>query len=286
MGVSLPLVSTRQHRGVQVDWLWLFALIGGLVIGFWMGSKATAEGVKPGVLQLAQTQAYDRNNYLRILRRELANHLMQRDADAFARLYEKLHYDLMRYEKFSKEALAGEFRGLVERFPQYDDFDLIGTREHVLYPDAFGMNDDEDVGEHFRSIVRFQALSAKLDESWSRFKATSEDDLKHLHEYARGVRDAKFKKRLKAAIDFYYLTIGRDKLGEPLETRDFSVVPVSHVAEIRYGVHFKDTDEYGLYGAFHGDRPEPFVHYYRTDSLFENETPLMMLRDIDYGPPA
>jgi len=263
-----------------VDWWWLVALVAGLVLGFWIGAKLATEGFKPGVRELARTQAYDRNNYLRVLRRELANHLMQRDADGFARLYEKLHYDLVRYDKFSREALAGEFRALIERFPQYDDFDLIGTREHVVYPDAFGLNDDEDVGEHFRSIVRFQALNAKLDETWSHFKATSEDDLKHLHEYARGVRDAKFKKRMKAAIDFYYLARGEER--DSFEARDFSVVRVTHVAEIRYGVHFKDTDEYGLYGAFHGDRAEPFEHYYRTDSAFENETPLMMLRDVDY----
>ena len=110
-------------------------------LGFWIGGKATTEGVKPGLQQLARTQAYDRNNYLPILPRELANHLMQRDPEAFARLYEKLHYDIDRYKSFAKDALLGEFRALIERFPQYDDFDLIGTRQHMRYPDAFGMND-------------------------------------------------------------------------------------------------------------------------------------------------
>lgn len=264
-----------------MDWLWLLALVGGIVIGFWLGSKATAEGVKPGVQQLARTQAYDRNNYLRILRRELSNHLMQRDAEAFARLYEKLHYDIERYKTFAKDALVGELRALVERYPQYDDFDLIGTREHVLYPDAFGINGDDDVSDHFRAIVRFQALNAKLDDAWSGFRATSEDDLKHLHEYAARVRDAKFKRRLRAAINQFYLARGEDK--DAFEMRDFSVVRVSHIAEIRYGVHFKDTDEYGLFGSFHGDRAEPYEHYYRSDALFQEQTALVALPSIDYS---
>lgn len=266
-----------------MEWLWLPVLLVGVVLGFWLGARAAAEGVKPGIQQLARTQAYDRNNYLRILRRELANHLMQRDPAMFERLYEKLHYDIARYDTFSKDGLAGEFRALVERFPQYDDFDLIGTRQHVLYPDAFGIHDDEDASEHFRAIVRFQALNAKLDDAWSQFKATSEDDLKHLHDYARDVRDAKFKKRLKSAIDLFYFARGEDR--DSFETRDFSVVRVSHIAEIRYGVHFKDTDEYGLYGSFHGDRAEPYESYYRTNMMFEDETPLMGWRDIDYQPP-
>lgn len=265
-----------------MEWLWLLALLAGGVLGFWLGAKGAAEGAKPVIQRFAETQAYDRNNYLRILRRELANHLMQRDSASFARLYEKLHYDIAKYDTFSKEALAGELRALVERFPQYDDFDLVGTRQHVLYPDALSIHDDDDVGEHFRSIVRFQALSAKLDPAWSRFKSTSEDDLKHLQDYARDVRDAKFKKRLKAAIDTFYLARGEER--DSFETRDFSVVRVSHIAEIRYGVHFKDTDEYGLYGAFHGDRAEPFEHFYRSNMMFTDEASLTGLREIDYQP--
>lgn len=265
-----------------MEWLWLLALLVGVVFGFWLGAKGAIEGAKPGLERLAETQAYDRNNYLRILRRELANHLMQRDAGSFARFYEKLHDDIGRYDTFSKEALAGEFRALVERFPQYDDFDLIGTRQHVLYPDALSIHDDDDVREHFRTIVRFQALNAKLDNAWSRFRATSEDDLNHLREYARDVRDTKFKRRLKATIDLFDLARGEDR--DAFETRDFSVVRVSHFAEMRYGVHFKDTDEYGLYGAFYGDRVEPYEHYYRSNILFEEETPLVGLRQIDYQP--
>jgi hypothetical protein len=265
-----------------VEWLWLPALLAGVVFGFWFGAKAAMEGAKPDIEQLAETQAYDRNNYLRILRRELANHLVQRDANSFERLYEKLHHDIARYETFSKEALAGEFRALVERFPQYDDFDLIGTRQHVLYPDALSSHDDDDVREHFRSIVRFQALNAKLDNAWSRFRATSEDDLNHLRKYACEVQDIKFRKRLKSAIDLFYLARGEDR--DAFETRDFSVVRVSHIAEVRYGVHFKDTDEYGLYGAFYGDKPEPYESYYRSDRMFEDEGSLRGFQEIDYQP--
>jgi hypothetical protein len=69
---------------------------------------------------------------------------MQRDPAAFERLYGRVSEEVAGYAKFSKEGLLAEFRALCERYPQYSDFDFIGTREHVLYPDAFDRADDEN----------------------------------------------------------------------------------------------------------------------------------------------
>jgi hypothetical protein len=86
---------------------------------------------------------------------------------------------------------------------------------------------------------------------------------------------------LKNAIDeFYAYRRGKDNglaLGaeEALyETATFSVCRVPHFAEVRYGVHFKDTDEFGLYGMFVFDEPdkEPHSHFHRSDAGFEKES--------------
>jgi hypothetical protein len=52
-----------------------------------------------------------------------------------------------------------------------------------------------------------------------------------------------------------------------------------HLAESRYGFHFKDTDEFALYGMFHADgRDRPYESFYRSDANFEAEIYIDHLR--------
>lgn len=163
---------------------------------------------------------------------------------------------------------------------------MVGTRDHVLYADGLSMNSYDEVERHFRDIIRFQALQIALNENWGainwgRTSATSGDDLAHLEKYVQRFKDTRFKNRLKNAIDeFYAYRRGKDNglaLGaeEALyETATFSVCRVPHFAEVRYGIHFKDTDEFGLYGMFVFDEPdkEPHSHFHRSDAGFEKES--------------
>jgi hypothetical protein len=55
------------------------------------------------------------------------------------------------------------------------------------------------------------------------------------------------------------------------ETSTLSLRRVDHIAEVRYGVHFKDTNEFGLYGAFYADDGKVFRSYYRSDANFEKQ---------------
>jgi hypothetical protein len=71
---------------------------------------------------------------------------------------------------------------------------------------------------------------------------------------------------------------------EPLyETATFSVRQVPHFAEIRYGVHFNNTDESGLYTVFYGDRDDPYIGFYRSDAGFTKE---INLDDIPIDEPV
>lgn len=267
---KIGLVS-RRIWGVKMSWPWILAIVVALIAGFWLGSWGASLSIRDAARQMLRTQAIDRNNYLRVLRRELANHLMQRDAVAYERLYERVSDEVAKYSTFSKEGLRAEARAIAERYPQYGDFDMVGTREHVLYPDAMDWNDDESVSEHFRNIVRFQAANALLDENWKYFHAVSEDDRKHLHEYVQRVLDSRLRRKLRRAIEIYYRYRG-DELN--FENDEFSVVWVSHIAEARQGVHFKRTDEYGLHWVF-----DDHSGYYASDSTFQMERRLNTVRD-------
>jgi hypothetical protein len=56
------------------------------------------------------------------------------------------------------------------------------------------------------------------------------------------------------------------------ETSILAVRHVYHVPDDRYGFHFKDTNEFGLYGIFYADdRDKPFETFHRSDANFEAE---------------
>jgi hypothetical protein len=45
-------------------------------------------------------------------------------------------------------------------------------------------------------------------------------------------------------------------------------------ADVRYGIHLKQTDEYGVYSFFVHDDGKVSSRYARSDATFENETGL------------
>jgi hypothetical protein len=77
---------------------------------------------------------------------------------------------------------------------------------------------------------------------------------------------------------------------EPLyETTTFSVCRVPHIFELHYGVHFKDTDEFGLYTILVDkecyDEPgkKPFIDFVRSNANFDEKT---YLDDIGIDEPV
>jgi SAM-dependent methyltransferase len=147
----------------------------------------------------------------------------------------------------------------------------------VLYADALIISPLEDIEEHYLNLVRFHALQRVLDEGWKfRGDATSDRDLEHLQKYVEKIKDTKFRQRLLAAVDqfFTHRTDNRLSAEGPLayETNALAVFYVHHFAENRYGFHFKDTDEFGLYGSFYDDsRDKTYQSLYRSDRKFEAE---------------
>jgi hypothetical protein len=272
--------DTETMHDLTVHWGWLVgAAIVGLVAGFVLALRAAASAVKPVNDRLLRDSATDRNLLLNVLRRELANWMIRRNPDRYLLVYGKAHTIAAAVSNCTSNERQLRLSLLCIKYPIYQEFDLLSTREHVLYSDAFAGRSYDDVQEHYINIVEFQALLiASGDPFWSGEAATSDDDLMHLKDYVRKVKDTRFHDRLNRAIIEYdnhcynlWSEEGR-KSGEALyETDAFRVWQVSHFAETRYGVHFKDTNEFGLYGRFHGDRDEPYTSFYRSDRRFQEE---------------
>lgn len=265
-----------------MDWFWL---AGAALVGFYAGSslRRRAPRQQPALNELALNMASDRELMLSTFRRELANYMVRADPDRFLRLYHKARAaeaSIGSTDKADREAM---FTLIAKKYPMYEDFDLVGTREHVLYADALSISQLEDIEEHYLNLVKFHALQRMLDESW-RFRgdATSDRDLEHLQKYVEKIKDTKFRQRLLAAVDQFFAHRPGNRLTDgPLayETNALAVFYVHHLAENRYGFHFKDTDEFGLYGSFYDDsRDKTYQSLYRSDRKFGAEISLDYLR--------
>ena len=238
-------------------------------------------------------QAHDRNNLLNAYRREIANLLVWHDPDRYLEFYRTLHAEVSTYKDWKMEALQAKHDELAKQFPQYEDFDGFGTRLHVLYTDTHS-GWSEDLAARFVDITRFQAIACATywKDSTAWFGGpTSDSDLEHLANYVDRIKDTKFALRLERAVDDYRFWC-EGKGGYPLHwdspieerTLDYHnvvVQPIESLGENRYGVHFKDTNEYGIYGSYvFEDRPRVMHSYYRSNAAFQNERLLDPLRSV------
>jgi hypothetical protein len=224
------------------------------------------------VTEVATTQAIDRANYLQTLRRELANVLIWRDPQRYLRLYQQLLAETSSFGSWRPEEVRKRLAELCAKYPNYIDFDTIGTREYVLYAD--GINEDQ-FERQYRDIVTFIALSVVVDPTWKKAASRgyvhklNEEELDHLTEYVQRIEDTKFRLRIERAVESYYCW--RDNESRALDNDFYSIRPLHHFAENRYGVHFKQTGEFAIYSFFVFDDGRTSYSYYRSDPTFELE---------------
>jgi hypothetical protein len=265
-----------------MDWIW-FA--GAAILVFFVGARVGARSEQKSqatrLNELALNMASDRDLGLAMFRRELANYLVRTDPDRFLRLYRKARAAENAIEEADLDTRKAELTIITKKYPMYSDFDLVNTRGHVLYADALDSHPLEDIEDHYLNLVKFHALQCAMSPGWRmRMAATSDEDVEHLQKYIRKIKDTKFKQRLDDAITEFHTFSGargvsRLEVGESAfvyETKTLAVRYVSHFAESRMGFHFKDTDEYALYGVFIADNPDkPYRSFYRSDAFFKAE---------------
>jgi len=257
--------------------LFLVGLVA-LVIGVFLGSKLVGFLASPLAKDLQKTQAIDRASYLFTLRRELANILIWRDPQRYVKLYQELCSEFNSFKSWRLEEINKRLSELTKEYPFYKDFDTIGSKEYVLYPDAVSWNSYEKLESNYRDIATFVALSLIRNTSWQDarfqidFNFTDEyvpDKLEHLLEYVERIEDTKLVMRIEQAMDAY-----RAKNESGLLDNDFlAVQPMrSPTPDNRYSIHIKRTNEFAIYSVFYYDEGGSREEYYRSDSSFEKET--------------
>lgn len=248
---------------------------GGLVAGFFFGAWVMISSMKDGLQQASREKAGDQDLLMHTFRRELANYLFRADPDRYHALYERARTE-------EADILAGHRKSRGELLTRIasnkqliSDFDLVGAREFVLYTDALNMYSYEEIEEHYLDIVRWQAIQRADNSAWMfRHNPTSDGDLNYLPNYKARYQDSRLLERLERTMGLYWFS----RQGSALRDVDndfFSVSYVHHIAENRYGIHLKDTDEYGLFWTFDDDRH--FEGYLRSNADFTEEKCLDLL---------
>ena len=259
-----------------------------LIIGFILGMKLTSKATLPAIKDIKGTQAIDRANYLFILRRELANILIWRDSQRYLRLYQELSSELSSLESWRHEEIKRRLAELCEKYPDYDDFDIIASKEYVLYPDAVSWHSYEELEAHYRDIATFVALSLIGDTNWNnerwRIKLDFTDKFvpdgsEHLLEYVERIEDTKSIMRIDQAMHAYYTM--RDNESGMLDN-DFFAVKMHYRSfpDMCYALHIKRTNEYAIFSRFIHDDGHTSDNYFRSDSTFEKEQLLHPNSDV------
>ena len=257
--------------------LFLVGLVA-LVVGVFLGSKLVGFVASPVVKDLQKTQAIDRASYLFTLRRELANILIWRDPQRYVKLYQELCSEFNSFKSWRLEEINKRLSDLSKEYPFYADFDTIGSKEYVLYPDAVSWNSYEKLESNYRDIATFVALSLISNTSWQDarfpidFNFTDEyvpDKLEHLLEYVERIEDTKLIMRIDQAMDAYYTM--RDKETGMLDNDFFAVKMIYRSRpDNLYGIHIKRTNDFAIYSIFeHEGRTSE--SRFRSDSTFEKE---------------
>lgn len=256
--------------------LFLVGLVA-LVVGFFLGAKLIAKSSLPGLKEIDKAQAIDRANYLFTLRRELANILIWRDSQRYVKLYQELCSEFNSFKSWRLEEINKRLSELTKEYPFYKDFDTIGSKEYVLYPDAVSWNSYEKLESNYRDIATFVALSLISNTSWQDarfqidFNFTDEyvtDKLEHLLEYVERIEDTKLIMRIEQAMDAY-----RAMNESGLLDNDFFAVKMHYRSspDLCYSLHIKRTKEFAIFSTFIHDDGHSTDVYYRSDSTFQKE---------------
>lgn len=253
----------------------LLVALAALLIGFFSGVKLAASAATRKLEELKKNQAIDQANYLFTLRRELANILIWRDSQRYVKLYQELCLEFNSFKSWRLEEINKRLSELSNKYEFYNDFDIFGSKEYVLYLDNWPNN--EELEARYRDIATFVALLLVGNSSWIdakyqiNFDFTDEfvpDKLEHLLEYVERIEDTKLIIRIDQAMDAYR-TMNESGLLE----NDFFTIRLlrSPTPDSRFSIHIKRTDEFAIYSVFFFDEGGSSKSYYRSDSTFEKE---------------
>jgi hypothetical protein len=214
--------------------------------------------------------------YLSTVRREVTQEILNDDPQAFRRAFDKAHQYEIDLRKAAPDRVTSDFASLCHKYPGFVDFEAMGTRHYVSYADARSWKSTEDLVDLYGDITNFLVINAIRGKKPVLFDDT---EVGQLDVALRKRRDRAFEARLKDAVDRFQsyrraAASPDDPFSRPEEYSDAkfyarTVMP-EYSPEIGVGVHFFDTDEYGVHTWFFDDSRDKTYHsWYRSDRSFK-----------------
>lgn len=224
--------------------------------------------------------------YLEVLRRELANLIMEANPDLMVRAYDRAR--IWEHETAGNpERLQADEQALVAKVPVFEDFDRIGTRHFVPYADRHDALTDDDLVEAYLELSRTLVFlrNRQQPDVGRRRLLHDERDYKVLLDTVRRAKDRHFRGRMDEAMQrahAYRQGFGASKgdifagMRETYSDEEFEVfaLPYGPTPENETGIVLKKTDEYGVLATFHHDDGRIIESRYRTDRQFAARIPL------------
>jgi hypothetical protein len=209
------------------------------------------------------------------LRREIANLIVLVDPDLMTRCYEK-SWNFEREIAENVIRAQAEEAALVAKFTMFSEFDLLGTRHFITYSEARNVLSDEDLTDRYHEISRMLVFMRRRDEFKSKYPVHDAKEHKILCERMQAVKDRSFRERIENTMArFYSYRAGLEK-GDPsslavtnFENADVEIFHLPSVPDNEYGIVFKKTGQFGVYGFHVFDDGKISYSYYRSDALFK-----------------
>ena len=221
---------------------------------------------------MRKARAADNALVISVLVREIANELMQRNIELYKDSFNGLFYKWQEIKAKDKSTKLAYVATITSKYPNFSNFDELGTRAHVVYADGFSWISNDDLWDLYEAMRLFDALSCDLDEDWRRHGTSiTETEREHLQEYCVKISDTMLLAHLHKARDVYYLlrANGVEEKSDSewiYETIEYKIRRVYDVAEIRFGVYVKSMDRYGMWGLF--SDTVSYTSFYAADADF------------------
>ena len=222
--------------------------------------------------------------YLGVLRRELANMLLESDPWLFERTYRKARQMASDLARADAALVQAEETALLQRFRHYPDFELIGTWHVVPYVEGRNMTSDDQIVDRYLEVTRMLLLLRRRDPYLKDKPLFEEREVKAFEENFRRHLDRRLRKRLEDAIRLYYAwRAGWDgatqdpfsTLHKPFRSAEVEVTPLESMADHQFGISFPKTDEHGVYSFFVFDDGRVHHSYDASDAAYGARRPLM-----------
>jgi hypothetical protein len=219
--------------------------------------------------------------YLEVLRREIANLIVQSDLDLMMRCYQRA-WTFEREITNCPERAVAEEAALVVKFPMFSEFDLLGTRHFVPYEEARNMSSDDDLADRYHEVSRMLVFMRRRRDFAANIPVHDAKEENVLHECMGREMDRRFRKRIEDAIRrFYAYRAGLEKGDSStfgvtnFEDAEVVIIHLPSLPDNEYGIAFKKTDEYGVYSFHVFDSGEISYTYCRSNSMFQERKYLL-----------